>query len=110
MTIAEKIKKTRKAKGILQKELAKKCGTTVATVCRWEKGEREPGRAKIAALCDIIGVSADYLVREEIESQEEKRPEIYRALTEMNAHIAEISIAVGEIAQATLRKGDEDDG
>ena len=110
MTIAEKIKAARKAKGLRQKDLAKMCGATTSSVCLWERGEREPGRAKIAALCDILGVSADYLVREEIESQEEKRPEIYKALTEMNAHIAEISIAVGEIAQATLRKGDEDDG
>ena len=110
MTIAEKIKKARKAKGLRQKDLAKMCGATASSVCLWERGGREPGLSKIAALCDILGVSADYLVRDEVESQEEKKPEIYKALTEMNAHIAEISIAVGEIAQATLRKGDEDDG
>lgn len=65
MTMGEKILKLRKARGWNQEELAEHIGVTRQAVSRWESCAAKPDADKIIALCDLFGVSADYLLRED---------------------------------------------
>ena len=65
MTMGEKLLKLRKARQWSQEELAEKIGVTRQAVSRWESDSAKPDAEKIIALCDLFGVSADYLLRGE---------------------------------------------
>lgn len=65
MTMGEKILKLRKARLWNQEELAEHIGVTRQAVSRWESESAKPDAEKIVALCDLFGVSADYLLREQ---------------------------------------------
>lgn len=64
MTIGEKILSLRKARGWSQEELADKIGVSRQAVSRWEADSAKPDADKIILICDLFGVSADYLLRE----------------------------------------------
>jgi len=64
MTMGEKILNMRKARGWNQEELAERIGVTRQAVSRWEAGSAKPDADKIIAICDLFGVSADYLLRD----------------------------------------------
>ena len=64
MTMGEKILNLRKARGWSQEELAERIGVTRQAVGRWESGAAKPDADKIIAVCDLFGVSADYLLRD----------------------------------------------
>lgn len=64
MTIGEKILNMRKARGWSQEELAEHIGVSRQAVSRWESGSAKPDADKIIAICDLFGVSADYLLRD----------------------------------------------
>lgn len=72
MTMGEKILNLRKARGWSQEELAERVGVTRQAVSRWESDSAKPDADKIIALCDLFGVSADYLLRGEASGKEEK--------------------------------------
>lgn len=65
MTMGEKILNMRKARGWSQEELAERIGVTRQAVSRWEAGAAKPDADKIIAVCDLFGVSADYLLRDQ---------------------------------------------
>ena len=65
MTMGEKILNMRKARGWTQEELADRVGVTRQAVSRWESGAAKPDADKIVAICDLFGVSADYLLRDQ---------------------------------------------
>lgn len=64
MTMGEKILALRKARGWSQEELAEQIGVTRQAVSRWESDSAKPDADKIIAVCDLFGVSADYLLRD----------------------------------------------
>lgn len=64
MTIGEKILNLRKARGWSQEELAERIGVSRQAVSRWESDSAKPDADKIIAVCDLFGVSADYLLRD----------------------------------------------
>ena len=64
MTMGEKILALRKARGWSQEELAERIGVTRQAVSRWESGTAKPDADKTISICDIFGVSADYLLRD----------------------------------------------
>lgn len=64
MTLGEKILNMRKARSWSQEELAELIGVTRQAVSRWESDSAKPDADKIIALCDLFGVSADYLLRD----------------------------------------------
>lgn len=65
MTMGEKILNMRKARGWSQEDLADRIGVTRQAVSRWESNNAKPDADKIIAVCEIFGVSADYLLREQ---------------------------------------------
>lgn len=64
MTIGDKILNMRKARGWSQEELAERVGVTRQAVSRWESNSAKPDAEKIVDICDLFGVSADYLLRD----------------------------------------------
>lgn len=70
MSIGERIQELRKTKYMSQEELAEKVEVSKQSVSKWELDKTLPNIEKILKLCDIFGISADYLLRgEEAESQ-----------------------------------------
>lgn len=43
-------------------ELSEKIGVTRQQIARWRNGSSEAGVTKLKAICEIYGVSADYLL------------------------------------------------
>lgn len=53
MTIS--LKAARVAAGMTQKDVAQAIGTTTASLCRWERGERMPKVSMFFKLCELYG-------------------------------------------------------
>ncbi len=68
-----KIAGKRKDLGLTQLEFADRLSVTRQTVSRWEAGTVFPDIDKIADIARTLGVSCDYLLRDEIE---EERPAV----------------------------------
>lgn len=66
MTIGEKIQKLRKQRGLSQEALAEKVLVTRQTISKWELNQSTPDLEFIVQLSGIFGVSADYLIKEEL--------------------------------------------
>ena len=60
-----KIAEKRKLMGMTQIEFAEKMHVTRQTVSRWEAGTVMPDVDKIGEIADILGVSCDYLLKDE---------------------------------------------
>lgn len=59
-----KIAEKRKLLGMTQIELAEKMHVTRQTVSRWEAGTAMPDIDKIGEIADLLGVSCDYLLKD----------------------------------------------
>lgn len=70
MILAEKIAKLRKQNGWSQEELAEKLDVSRQAVAKWEGAQSAPNLDKILQLGEIFGVTTDYLLKDEIESEE----------------------------------------
>lgn len=55
-------KKLRIERGFQQKDVADDLGLSRASLCRYEKNEREPSLKTLIAFCDYYGVSADVIL------------------------------------------------
>lgn len=62
MTIAERLYKFRKDKGLSQEDLANELGVTRQTISKWETGESTPDFDKIIPLCNFYGITSDELL------------------------------------------------
>lgn len=69
MNIAEKILKLRKEKGLSQEAFAEKLGVSRQSVSKWEANGSLPDIDKIIAMSELFGVSTDYLLKDEADSQ-----------------------------------------
>lgn len=60
--IGERIEKTRITAGMTRAELAEACEINTKTLGTYERGSRNPAPDLIAKICEVLGVSADYLL------------------------------------------------
>lgn len=60
--LSQRLKSSRKAKGLTQSELAKKVNTTKGTVSNYENGYSTPSNEMLVSLANALDVSADYLL------------------------------------------------
>lgn len=67
MRFDEKLVYLRKKQGLSQEELAEKLNVSRQAVSRWELGSTMPDIPNLLQLCDLFGVSADYLIHDEYE-------------------------------------------
>ena len=74
MTLGQKITNLRKARGMTQEELSEAIGVTRQTISKWELDTSTPDLDYLCKLCDLFGVTADYLIRPEKETVETAPP------------------------------------
>ncbi|MGN0577864.1 MAG: helix-turn-helix domain-containing protein [Ruminiclostridium sp.] len=72
MNFNEKLMELRRSKGLSQEQLGEMLGVTRQTVSKWELGSTTPEMEKLAAICDIFGITADELIRGESPKAEEE--------------------------------------
>ncbi len=63
MTTGERITALRKGRGMTQEQLAEKLSVTRQSVSKWELDQATPEVGCAVALCNLFGVSLDYLIR-----------------------------------------------
>lgn len=61
-TLGQRIKAARTAQGLTQRAIAASLGMQPLAATRWENDTRTPDAATIVRLCDLLHVSADYLL------------------------------------------------
>lgn len=99
-----RIRELRKRNGWIQAELAAQLNTTQQAVARYETGERGLDVETILALCEIFGVTADYLLgRSEVESFDLSLDEAellrgYRALSDPGKEYMRHTLALAALA------------
>lgn len=71
MIFADKLIQLRKKSGWSQEELAGQMDVTRQSVSKWESAQSIPDLEKIIRLSELFGVSLDYLLKDEIEGEEE---------------------------------------
>jgi len=64
--LGNKIAKKRKDLGMTQTDFADRLSVTRQTVSRWEAGSVFPDIDKVSDIAEILGVSCDYLLRDEV--------------------------------------------
>ncbi len=70
MILADKIIRLRKKNGWSQEDLAEKMNVSRQAVSKWESAQTVPDLEKILMLGNLFGVTTDYLLKDEIESEE----------------------------------------
>ena len=71
MMFHDKLIKLRKNKGISQEELAEMMDVSRQAISRWELGSTLPDVPNLLKISEIFGVSTDYLVHDDYESDED---------------------------------------
>lgn len=59
---SSRLKKALEIKGMSQSELARRTGLTVVTISRYVNLYREPTAYALRKICEVLGVSSDYLL------------------------------------------------
>lgn len=70
MIFADKLIKLRRQRGWSQEELAEKMGVTRQSVSKWESMQSLPDLDRILQLSKLFEVSTDYLLKDEIETED----------------------------------------
>lgn len=63
MTMGERVTALRKGRGMTQEQLAERLSVSRQSVSKWELDQATPEVGCAVALCDLFGVSLDYLIR-----------------------------------------------
>lgn len=61
MTIGERIKQTRKEKGMTQKQVAELCGMADSAIRKYESGSQKPKLETLCKIASALGVSPSFL-------------------------------------------------
>lgn len=80
MVFAENLRRARKSAGLTQEALAEKLHLTAQAVSRWETGEGYPEITLLPRLADILGMTADALLRPAVLTPEEEQKIAWEAL------------------------------
>ncbi len=73
MKLHEKIYYCRKKSGMSQETLAEKIGVSRQAISKWETGDAVPELSKLKSLCDIFGVTADWMISEDEPEETSKK-------------------------------------
>lgn len=107
MILADKIINLRKKAGWSQDELAAQLNVTRQSVSKWEGAQSVPDLERIVKLSRIFGVTTDYLLKDELESEELNAAEPESTLRRVTMEEASRYLAIRradapKIALATL--------
>lgn len=56
------LKAIREARGFSKRQTAKRLGTTIQAITRWERGQVKPNQASLEKLADLFSVTVDQLL------------------------------------------------
>ncbi|GAA4653278.1 hypothetical protein GCM10023142_04160 [Anaerocolumna aminovalerica] len=73
MGLGNKIADARKAKNMTQEQLAELMSVTRQSISRWESDQSCPEMDKVVYLAEILGVSCDYLLKDNYDKTETKK-------------------------------------
>jgi transcriptional regulator with XRE-family HTH domain len=65
MSLPKRLKESREGFGMTQAQVAEMLHVTRQTVSKWENGVNDPDIGTIVRLCDLYGVTLDWLLRED---------------------------------------------
>ena len=90
-SFGERLATARQQAGLTQEQLAERLGTTQRVVTHWEREGVALRADQIAALADLLGVTADYLVGRESVTKKNGGPvgrarRVFEAVAEMPRH------------------------
>lgn len=71
MRFGEKLVSLRKSRGYTQENLAEMLGVSRQAVARWEANDTAPDITMLLGICEIFHVSADYMIHNDYESDED---------------------------------------
>lgn len=71
MVLGEKLQNLRKSKGYTQEQLAEAADISRQTLSKWELGTAKPDADNIVVISRIFGVSTDYLLIDDYDSDED---------------------------------------
>ena len=100
MTFGEKLYRLRKERKLSQEALALKLEVSRQAVSRWELGEVVPDTTNVLAISQVFGVSTDYLLRDDCDSENET-PAVQSA--EKNLKHRQMMVGAGFLARHQLR-------
>ena len=87
MIFREKLVQLRKSRNLTQEQLAEALGVSRQAVSRWEAGDSTPDMINLLGLCDLFGVSADYLIHDDYQSDDDMP-----IVKEKNEQISEVKL------------------
>lgn len=107
MILADKIIKLRKKNGWSQEELAEKMEVSRQAVSKWEGAQTVPDLEKVLRLSNLFGVTTDYLLKDELETEEftesDNDPSLRKiTMEEANSYLGFREWAANCIAFATV--------
>lgn len=100
MDIGERLLDLRKSKNLSQEEVAYKLGVSRQTISKWETNQSSPDFDKILPLCDLYGVSTDYLLTGKMKNDKESDDK--ENITEVRAKGIGIAVFVYILAVAWI--------
>lgn len=89
--VGQTIKEQRTRMKLTQEQLAARLQISSQAVSKWEKGESYPDIQQICSLCDVFGVSMDYLMNDTIHIQEQKKK--YRVFEKIELDTCKVEIS-----------------
>ena len=89
--VGQTIKEQRTRMKLTQEQLAARLQISSQAVSKWEKGESYPDIQQIGSLCDVFGVSMDYLMNETIQIREQKKE--YRVFEKIELDTCKVEIS-----------------
>ena len=71
MRFGDKLAEIRKSNGYTQENLAERLGVSRQAVARWEANDTVPDITMLLGICEIFHVSADYMIHNDYQSDED---------------------------------------
>ena len=69
LTIGDRIKETRRIRGLTQEQLAEKVDITLEYISQIERGLKIPSMQVFIKLVEVLDASADYLIRDSVSTR-----------------------------------------
>ena len=111
MTLSQRLVKVREENGYTRKRLSEELGKPYATITKYETGEREPGHSYIVEIAKKFGVSADYILGIDDNTDTKKAPavsaeakHIARIFDSLDAHGKDMVKVVAERERARMEE------
>lgn len=99
MNTGKKISEARKSKNLTQEQLAELMSVTRQTVSRWESDLAYPEMEKVVKLTSILGVTCDYLLKDEYdepglkeESENRQKKPVTRLLEDARGRLVRLQL------------------